>query len=228
MILKKLFTYLKNNERIALLAVVSIASVALLAMRIIGTENLEFIFMTWNLFLAWVPLLFIKWVWEQEKVKPSPLFLLTIYLTIWLLFFPNAPYLITDIKHLRGVSEQMIWYDSLMLFLFAFSGFLTGLYSIRIVYRILNHRWNSLLAWFTIATSMILSGFGVFLGRFGRWNSWDVITQPGALLKGILASAQDPLAIKHTVAFSFVLMLLYFAFHFFAESKEHESTHKYS
>lgn len=228
MVIEKLFAYLKTNERIALLAVVSAASIALLVIRFVGTENLGFIFMIWNLFLAWIPLLFIKWVWEQQKVKPSSLFVLAIYLTIWLLFFPNAPYLITDIKHLRGVSEQMIWYDSLMLFLFAFSGFLTGLYSIRIVYRIINHRWKSRAAWFTIGASMILSGFGVFLGRYGRWNSWDIVTQPGALLRGIISSAQDPLAIKHTFAFSFVLMLLYFAFHFFAESKEHEPSRKYS
>jgi uncharacterized membrane protein len=228
MIFQKLLDYLKNNERIALLAVVSAASVALLFIRFLGTENLGFIFMIWNLFLAWVPLFFIKWVWEQEKLRPSPLFMLGIYLTVWLLFFPNAPYLITDIKHLRGVAEQTIWFDSLMLFLFAFSGFLTGLYSIRIVFRILNHRWNDKIAWLTIAGSMILSGFGVFLGRYGRWNSWDIITQPGALLRGIVASLQDPLAIKHTFAFSFVLMLLYFAFHFFAESKEHEPSRKYS
>jgi uncharacterized membrane protein len=228
MILQKSLDYLKTNERIALLAVVSAASVALLLIRFVGTENLGFIFMIWNLFLAWVPLLFIKWVWEKEKVRPSPLFMLGIYLIVWLLFFPNAPYLITDIKHLRGVSEQMIWYDSLMLFLFAFSGFLTGLYSIRIVFRILNHRWDNITAWFSIGGFMILSGFGVYLGRYGRWNSWDVVTQPDALFRGIIASLQDPLAIKHTFAFSFVLMLLYFAFHFFAESKEHDPAHKYS
>lgn len=228
MFVRNSLAYLKNNEKIALLSVVSVASIALLLIRFLETQSLEFIFISWNLFLAWVPLLFIKWVWEREKTNPASLFMLTIYLTIWLLFFPNAPYLITDIKHLRGVSEQMIWFDSLMLFSFALSGFLTGLYSIRIVFRILTHRWNGGLAWLVIGGSMILSGFGVFLGRFGRWNSWDIVTQPGALLRGIVASAQNPLAIKHTIAFSFVLMLLYFAFHFFAESKKHEPSRKYS
>ena len=226
--LDKLFTYLKSNQKIALLAVISSSAVILLMFRIAGTRNLGFFFMTWNLFLAWIPLFFIKWVWEQEKSKPSPVLLLLTYLVIWLLFFPNAPYVITDIKHLRGVSEDMIWYDTLMLFLFAASGFLTGLYSIRLVHRIIMNRWNALLAWTTIGGSMILSGFGIFLGRYGRWNSWDVVTQPGALLRGIYHSMQNPLAIKHTLAFSFVLMLLYFAFHFLAELKEHEQSRKYS
>ncbi|TDE18495.1 DUF1361 domain-containing protein [Dyadobacter psychrotolerans] len=226
--IKKLSTYLQSNQKIALLAVVSSSAMALLVFRFAGTQNLGFLFMVWNLFLAWVPLVFIKWVWEQEKARRTPFILLLIYLVIWLLFFPNAPYVVTDIKHLRGVSENMIWYDTLMLFLFAASGFLTGLYSIRIVHRIISRRRNQLLAWLAIGGSMILSGFGIFLGRYGRWNSWDVLTQPGALVRGIYHSMQDPLAIKHTLAFSFVLMLLYFAFHFFAELKEHEPSHKYS
>ena len=207
----KLFTYLQKNQKVALLAVVSASAMGLLFFRILGTRHLDFFFMTWNLFLAWIPL-----------------FLLMIYFVIWLLFFPNAPYVITDIKHLRGVSENMIWYDTLMLFMFAASGFLTGLYSIRIVHRIITLRWNHKLAWFVIGGSMFLSGFGIFLGRYGRWNSWDIITHPYALSRGIFQSMQDPLAIKHTFAFSFVLMLLYFAFHFLAEIKQHESSHKYS
>jgi len=224
----KLFTYLQKNQKVALLAVVSASAMGLLFFRILGTRHLDFFFMTWNLFLAWIPLFFIKWVWEQEVKRPAPLFLLMIYFVIWLLFFPNAPYVITDIKHLRGVSENMIWYDSLMLFMFAASGFLTGLYSIRIVHRIITRRWNQKLAWLVIGGSMFLSGFGIFLGRYGRWNSWDIITHPYALSLGIFQSLQDPLAIKHTFAFSFVLMLLYFAFHFLAEIKQHESSHKYS
>jgi len=224
----KLFTYLQKNQKFALLAVVSASAMSLLFFRVLGTRHLDFFFMTWNLFLAWIPLFFIKWVWEQERVRPIPFFLLVVYFVVWLLFFPNAPYIITDIKHLRRVSENILWYDTLMLFLFAVSGFLTGLYSIRIVYRIITHRWNPLLAWFIIGGSMFLSGFGIFLGRYGRWNSWDIVTRPYELSKGIFQSMQDPLAIKHTFAFSFVLMLLYFAFHFLAELKQHESSHKYS
>lgn len=228
MYLTKVLSYLRSNQKIALLAIVSTVALALLFLRFLGTGNMSFIFMIWNLFLAWVPLFFIKWVWEQEKRASIPIVLLGVYFIVWLLFFPNAPYLITDIKHLRGVEEHTIWFDSLMLFSFAFSGFLTGLYSIRIVFRIINYRWTQISAWAIITGAMILSGFGVYLGRYGRWNSWDIITQPGALFRGILDSLQNPLAIKHTLAFSFVLMMLYFAFHFFDESKEHERSHKYS
>lgn len=225
--LRNLVNYLESNVKVALLAFVSAAAMALLSVRIV-LEGWHFIFLVWNLFLAWVPLLLIKWVWEMEKKQPAPFALLMIYLAAWLLFFPNAPYIITDLKHLRSVPETMIWFDALMIFTFSLAGFLTGLYSIRIVHRIIARRWNERLAWLAILSSMVMSGFGIFLGRFGRWNSWDIVTQPGALARGIYHSMRDPLAIKHTITFSFVLMLLYFAFHIFAELKQHERTHRYS
>jgi uncharacterized membrane protein len=224
---ENLLRYLQNNQKVALLAFISGAAMTLLLFRML-LQDWGFIFLAWNLFLAWVPLLFIKWVWEQEVRRQAPFGLLMVYLLVWLLFFPNAPYIITDLKHLRAVPEHMIWYDALMIFTFSVAGFLTGLYSIRIVHRIITLRWNERLAWTSVAMAMLMSGFGVFLGRYGRWNSWDIITQPGALARGIFASLRDPLAIKHTLTFSFVLMLLYFAFHIFAELKQNERTHKYS
>jgi uncharacterized membrane protein len=224
----KLLRYLQGNSKFALLALVSASSIALLFFRIAGTRNLGFIFMVWNLFLAWVPLFYIKWVWEREVIRRIPTFWLLIHFSIWLLFFPNAPYIITDLLHLRVTPEHMIWYDAVMIFSFAVAGFLTGLYSIRIVHRLLTRRWNQYIAWAGIFFSMFLSGFGVFLGRYGRWNSWDIVSQPASLFRAVFHSMTDPFAIKHTFTFSFVLMLLYFAFHIFAELKRNESTHKYS
>ena len=220
--------YLQNNQKLALLAFVSSLAIVLLSLRIVITKDSWFIFLNWNLFLAWVPLIFIKWVWEKEVVRKSPAWLLSGYLAIWLLFFPNAPYLITDLQHLRAVPDHMLWYDGLMIFTFALSGFLTGLYSIRIVHRIITNRWNQEFAWAIILPSMVLSGFGIFLGRYGRWNSWDIVAQPISLARGIIRSMQDPFAIKYTLSFSLVLMLMYFAFHIFAEIKQHEATGKYS
>jgi uncharacterized membrane protein len=222
------FQYLRNNQKVALLAFVSALAVSLLLFRTVASQSLVFLFLTWNLFLASVPLIFIKWVWEMEIRKPMPHWLLLAFIGAWLLFFPNAPYIITDLVHLRSVSDNMVWYDTLMIFTFALAGFLTGLYSIRIVHRLVTHRWNTLVAWVGIAGCMVLSGFGIFLGRYGRWNSWDIVTQPGALARGIFRSMQDPFAIKHTLSFSFVLLLMYFAFHIFAEIKQHESAGKYS
>lgn len=224
---EKSICFIQSNLKIALLSIVSFSAVALLAFRIY-CYNWNFIFLSWNLFLAWVPLLFINIVWKYEVKRKSPLWLLTCYFLIWLLFFPNAPYIITDFKHLRYAPENMIWYDALMIFNFSVAGFLAGLYSIRIVHRIFAHRWNDGVAWFIVIISMFPSGYGIYLGRYGRWNSWDIVTKPKALLQGVTNSILDPFAIKHTFTFSFVMMLLYFAFHIFSELKKHEGTHKYS
>lgn len=226
--LRKVFSYLQGNQKLALVAFVSASAVSLLVFRIVLGHSWDFIFLVWNLFLAWVPLLFAKLVWEHEIIRPIPSWLLPAYFLMWLLFFPNAPYIITDLKHLRTVPDEMVWYDAVMIFSFATAGILAGLYSARIIHRIAARRWKSHTAWFIITGSMVLSGFGVFLGRFGRWNSWDIVTNPFALMDGILQSMQNPLAIKHTMLFSFVLMLLYFAFHFFAELKQNEPSDRYS
>jgi uncharacterized membrane protein len=156
---KGLITYLRGNQKIALLAVVSLLATSLYVLRVLVVRDLGFMFLNWNLFLAWIPLLFIKWVWQQERVNHAPVWLLFSYLTIWLLFFPNAPYIITDLMHLRAVPDHMVWFDALMIFTFALAGFLTGLYSIRIVHRILASRWNGTFAWGVIGASMVMSGF---------------------------------------------------------------------
>tara|TARA_R110002124_G_scaffold49750_1_gene145566 strand:- start:95 stop:799 length:705 start_codon:yes stop_codon:yes gene_type:complete len=224
---QNLISYLRNNRQVALLLSISAMAMVLLTFRILNTRSLGFYFLVWNLFLAWTPLLFIKMAWNIDRVKMLPGWALYLSLLVWLLFFPNAPYIITDLKHLRGVPENMIWYDAILLFSFALSGLLTGLYSIRIVFRLLKRRFSQPASWLLVLLFMSLSGFGIFLGRFGRWNSWDIITQPDALAKGVFLSLTDPLAIKHTATFSFVLMLLYLAFHIFAEINNNEPANKY-
>lgn len=224
----KTVIYLRGNHQIASLLTISLMAVILLTFRVFLTRDLSFSFLIWNLFLAWVPLFFIKCVWNIDKKSSLSNWLIAVCLIIWLLFFPNAPYIITDLKHLRRLPESMIWYDAILFFSFAFSGLLTGLYSLRIVLRILKRRVSEITSWLFVTVFVILSSFGIYLGRFGRWNSWDIITQPDALAKGIINSVTNPLAIKHTATFSFVLMLLYLTFHIFAEIKSHETNHRYT
>lgn len=228
MILTYFRNYLKSNHQIALLSILSICACTLLFFRIVLTRSLVFDFLLWNLFLAWVPLLFVKMIWEMDKRTSFRPIVISASLVVWLLFFPNAPYIITDLMHLRGISDDRIWYDAMMIFTFALAGLLPGLYSIRIVFRILTKHFNDIICWSIIVCSMFLSGFGIFLGRYGRWNSWDIVTQPQNLFWGILGSLRNPMAVMHTFAFSFVLLLLYFAFHTFADITKNEQTHKFS
>jgi len=132
--------------------------------------------------------------------------------------------LITDLIHLKESPDYMLWFDSLLGFSFALAGLLTGLYSLLKVHRLTTRAWNKILSWVFVAGSVFISSFGLYLGRFGRWNSWDILTSPLSLLKYSFQSLNDPLAIQTTLAFSFAIGLIYWAFWLFAASLDKHHT----
>ena len=203
------------KNQLYLLGLLSSVSIVMVIGRVAGVENLGGIFLIWNLFLAWLPLglaYLVGDMWRQRYIGRRGVI---VGAGIWLLFFPNAPYLITDLIHLKAAPDHLIWYDALMSFSFALSGLLTGLYSLLKVHRLVEKIWNSLIAWVTVSGSLVLSSYGVYLGRFGRWNSWDIVTHPFSLVRYSVSNLHDPLAIKLTVAFSFAMLVIYGAFWLF-------------
>ena len=203
------------KNQLYLLGLLSSVSIVMVIGRVAGVENLGGIFLIWNLFLAWLPLglaYLVGDMWRQRYIGRRGVI---VGVGIWLLFFPNAPYLITDLIHLKAAPDHLIWYDALMSFSFALSGLLTGLYSLLKVHRLVEKIWNSLIAWVTVSGSLVLSSYGVYLGRFGRWNSWDIVTHPFSLVRYSVSNLHDPLAIKLPVAFSFAMLVIYGAFWLF-------------
>lgn len=203
------------KNQLYLLGLLSSVSIVMVIGRVAGVENLGGIFLIWNLFLAWLPLglaYLVGDMWRQRYIGRRGVI---VGVGIWLLFFPNAPYLITDLIHLKAAPDHLIWYDALMSFSFALSGLLTGLYSLLKVHRLVEKIWNSLIAWVTVSGSLVLSSYGVYLGRFGRWNSWDIVTHPFSLVRYSVSNLHDPLAIKLTIAFSFAMLVIYGAFWLF-------------
>jgi uncharacterized membrane protein len=205
-----------------ILALLSGLCVCLLFVRISVLWSLGYIFLIWNLFLAWIPLwtvLLCGRAWQHQRIGKGGLLL---GLAVWLLFFPNAPYLITDLVHLRGTSDATLWFDALLIFSFALAGLLTGLYSLLWVQRLVVRSWGAVWAWIGIPICLILAGYGVYLGRFGRWNSWDILSNPLGLVRYIVHSFVNPLAIQTTLAFSLVLLLTYAAFSLFSMRQEQQ------
>lgn len=140
----------------------------------------SFLFLVWNLFLAWIPYgltLLIK----QRQAAPVQFGLLL----LWLLFFPNAPYLITDLLHLRERLPVPIWYDMMTIFSFAWTGLMFGYLSLTRVQRLLRANWGHSISNIVTIFVLILAGLGIYIGRFLRWNSWDIIAQPGALFADV-------------------------------------------
>jgi uncharacterized membrane protein len=152
----------------------------LLAVRYRFSGVITYSFLLWNLFLAWLPFLLSMLASGANRRRRWGWLLITGIL--WLLFFPNAPYILTDFLHLAHRAPIPIWYDLLLLAAFSWTGISLALYSLSAMHAIIREHGGAILGWLFAAAAVMLSGMGVYLGRFLRWNSWDVFSQPVAIL----------------------------------------------
>ncbi|MCK8490857.1 DUF1361 domain-containing protein [Spirosoma sp. RP8] len=208
----------KVGKGLTALAGLTVAGLCLVVTRGLLTGNWWFfIMLTWNLFLAFFPLGVVLILRDLRSAGFTNRWLLGSGLALWLAFLPNAPYIITDLFHIKHVDNPLLWFDTMTLFLFAQTGLLAGLYSSLVVHRLLRPLIGTRLTWIVALSSQLLSGFGIYLGRFGRWNSWDVLTKPLALFDAIAGAADNHLSLKLTVAYGFVLVVLYIAFWWYVD-----------
>ena len=202
-------TYLLGHPVMGIIQL-SAFCVGLIILSFLRSSNITYFFLGWNLFLAWVPLFF-AWIWHYRlQVKPLRKWKSFVMFGLWLLFFPNSPYIITDLVHLNTRFNPSIWSDMLLLFSCAFAGLVVGLYSLYIVHKILDKYFNFIQSWMIISGSLVLTGFGIYLGRVQRWNSWDLFTAPFSLLQDVFIQLSNPQAIKMTIGFSTLLFIVYY------------------
>ena len=144
-------------------------------------------YLIWNLFLAWVPYLLSLYFLKKEAPLKQfiPVFIL------WLLFFPNATYLVTDILHVASSAPQSLWYDSLTFFTFGLTGLLLGVASLSHIEEYLVGKVGQITREIILFTICFVSSFGIYLGRFERWNSWDFFIHPSTLIRHSYAISLD-------------------------------------
>ena len=195
------------NKNQFLLPLLSFTGI-LLAGRIIHTHTIVFLFIPWNLLLAFVPLYFSYQLNHTGSKKTQWLFL-----ALWLLFFPNSMYIITDLFHLHERVGMPQWYDLLILFSAALNGLVMGFLSVVEVEEYLSaHIHTGFIRW-VVLSFFFLSGYGIYLGRYLRWNSWSIITRPLSLLYDIRQDVFHP--IRHdqswmmSILFGIWLYILY-------------------
>ncbi|HEY1056186.1 MAG TPA: DUF1361 domain-containing protein, partial [Emticicia sp.] len=123
----------------------SILSSVFILGHIILKDDMKYSFLLWNLFLAWIPLILAQLSFKAMKQNNMPLAYIMLFL--WLLFFPNAPYIITDLLHLKDYSQNILWFDSLLIFTFAITGLLIGLSSLGIVHQTLESLFGKIQSW---------------------------------------------------------------------------------
>ena len=192
----------------------------LIMSRVFYTHTIALLFIPWNLFLAVIPLYL---SFRLHKTTNSH----TGWLLVgaWLLFFPNAMYIITDIFHLKDDRGVPPWYDLLILFSSAISGVIVGFLSLQNVEKYLQRQINGKYISGIIFFFFILCGYGIYLGRYLRWNSWDIITQPFSLLLDIKQDVLHPVRNNQcwmlSILFGVWLQILYKYFKKLKTSSSH-------
>jgi uncharacterized membrane protein len=182
---------------------------AMLVLRAARTESIVYGFMPWNLFLAWMALAFALAVHLGVTARPAVrIAALLVAAPLWLLFVPNAPYVVTDIAHLRVDPVVPFWYDVLLMATFATTGVSLGLLSIYLVQEAVLRVAGFTAAWTFALATFALCGIGVYLGRVLRWNSWDAIAAPSLVVADVLELVRDPLA--HQQAWELIVLMALF------------------
>jgi uncharacterized membrane protein len=221
----------KLRDLFCLLLLSSAGCAAFLAVRILFTGSNIYLFLIWNLFLAWIPFgisLVILWLYSGEK-SSRPTRIITLILSfLWLVFYPNAPYILTDVVHLIRLNiyyqdmnelvtaNALIWYDIILNAAFAIMGHLIGLFSLLFVHQVFEKLYSKRTGWAIVLGACILSGFGIYLGRFVRLNSTDIIVYPFISLKEIVGNLFYLKAVLFSLSVGFFILITYigiYAFH---------------
>jgi uncharacterized membrane protein len=176
-------------------------SVALVIARIFWTGKLQYAFLVWNLFLAWVPLALSLLACDTYRSSSARNWRFVALATSWLLFFPNAPYIFTDLIHLTTHYYSHFWVDLVLVLSCALTGLVLGFLSLHQMHFIVHRLSGRAASWLFIATVTFLSSFGICLGRFLRFNSWDILFKPLKLATGITNFASGFADAPHSFAF---------------------------
>ncbi len=169
----------------------SLFSLALLFARIQWTHRLMFLFLAWNLFLAWLPWFFSRLLLYLSPRKVSPLILWMVFVT-WLLFFPNSPYILTDLFHFKLRQPVPLWYDLVLILSFAMNGVILGCLSLMDIQVWLSKKLPAAWVWVIVGLALLLGSFGIYVGRYLRWNSWDILLNPLGLLSDMVDRVFHP------------------------------------
>ena len=206
-----------HSTRLLLFGMLLSWCAALLLFRFVRSGSFALRFLAWNLFLAAIPAV-AAWFFARAMAKDSSRIEQVGLFVIWLVFLPNAPYIITDFVHLKARPGIPLWYDTALLISCAGTGLLLGYTSIADVQAAITRRFSAFVGWVLVIAAVLLSGFGIYLGRFLRWNSWDTVASPNQLFPEIADRLINPLshpqAVGVTAVYGVGLFLGYVALRF--------------
>jgi uncharacterized membrane protein len=205
----------------SLLVLASILSVALkiIHTRYNGTDSYSNL--VFNLALAWIPLGAAILAYAASRNRVTFFLIMPVCTLVWLVFFPNAPYLLTDFQHLAFTTGNVpLWFDVILMIWFAWTGLLLGIASLYLMHEIVADTFNPFLGWVFAISATVLSSFGVYLGRFLRWNSWDLLYDPIPIARDMVSIVRNPISnlptYVFTILFTLLFLFIYVTIHLFA------------
>lgn len=216
-------------KRMGILLLLTLFGCALFLLRGVFVGERQYSFVFWNLFLAWVPygvscaMLFVDNYVKSKQWLPA----LIPFGVMWLMFFPNAPYMLTTYAHFSWVGLALLnqtasfefepWYDFVLFSSVTFSGLFAGAASLQIVHGIIEKHFSKTTGWASVVAIIFLSSWAIYLGRFVRLNSWDLLTNPGVLLTHIFLDWEK---IFFIFLLGVLLLFMYIILHSFCERKK--------
>jgi uncharacterized membrane protein len=206
------------------------ASMLLLLADSLHNHSFYFAYLIWNLFLAWLPLVFALWLVRILQRKLWSSWEALGVTALWLVFLPNSFYMVSDYIHLAEVSEHDLLYDAVMLTSFISVAVVLGICSLYLVHREIIKRFTLRDSLIWLASIIVLCSFAIYLGRDLRWNSWDVLTNPGGLLFDVSDRLIHPAAYPDMLLTTAIFALLMSTFYGLALSAmrllRHDAIHR--
>lgn len=143
--------------------------------------DMIYLFLVWNLFLAWI-----AYPVAEVMLRTKRWYVAMLALSMSMLFLPNAAYLVTDLIHFRKSTKIDPWFDLVLFSTYAITGLVLTFYTVKRLTRglsqYLTERWLPV-SQFAIFTAI---GIGIYLGRVERFNSWDAVLNPLDFLNSLI------------------------------------------
>jgi len=226
--------FIRNRYSLSVFILLNLACavcIGLVFARVAYSDSGRHLGLIWNLFLAWIPFILAYFAYLVSWRRATLYLIIPVIAFLWLIFFPNAPYILTDLQHLAGNWRDVpVWYDVMLLVWFSFTGLMLGMTSLFMMQEIIRREFGRWTGWGFVGIVTILSSTGVYVGRFLRWNSWDIFRDFSGMAQLTLARVQDPSlqSIGFTSLFGAFFLFLYvtlYAFgHLLLERQKNEAS----
>ena len=211
--------FIRNRYSLAVFVLLNLACaicVMLVVARVAYSDSDRHTSLLWNLFLAWIPFMLAYFAHMVSWRRATLYLIIPVIAFLWLIFYPNAPYMLTDLQDLsRRASDAPLWYDVIIVVWCSWTGMLLGVISLYLMQDIIIRTFGRTTGWVFVFVISALSSFGIYVGRFVRLNSWDILQNPAETAQEILGVVIDPsrrlaaFTLLYTIFFLFVFLLLY-------------------